>query len=167
MATLSELLRSPRFPFLANLTASIGLVGGGLVMAHFLRLAACPLCIVQRMLYMLIALIAVGGLLAVRVSAARRGLAALMGLAAAAGIAAAGYQTWIQRFAPMTTCGADMPWYEQLVEWAGQQAPALFLSTGLCSDPAWRFLGLSIAEWSLAAFMGMAVLALLAFLRRD
>ena len=84
----------------------------------------------------------------------------------AAGVVAAGYQTWIQRFAPTTTCGADMPWYERLVEWAGQQVPVLFLSTGLCSDPAWRFLGLSIAEWSLVAFSGMAVLSLVAFLRR-
>ncbi len=166
MPTLTHLLRSPRFPFLANLTASIGLVGGGLVMAHFLRLAACPLCIVQRMLYMLIALVACVGLLAFRIPAARRTLAAMMGLTAAAGIVAAGYQTWIQRFAPSTTCGADMPWYEQLVEWAGQQVPVLFLSTGLCSDPAWRFLGLSIAEWSLVAFTGMAVLSLLALLRR-
>ncbi|MBL8490561.1 MAG: disulfide bond formation protein B [Rhodocyclaceae bacterium] len=167
MPNLTEFLRTPRLPFLANMTASVGLVGGGLVMAHFLRLAACPLCIVQRMLYMVIALIAFAGLLAFRIPAARRLLAGMMGLAAAAGIVAAGYQTWIQRFAPMTTCGADMPWYEQLVEWAGQQLPVLFLSTGLCSDPAWRFLGLSIAEWSLAAFTGMAVLSLLALLRRD
>lgn len=161
-----DLLRSSRFPFVANLAASVGLVGGGLVLAHFLRLAACPLCIVQRMLYMAMALLALGGLV-FHASVARRAFAALMGLASSAGLVAAGYQTWIQRFSPSTVCGADMPWYEQLVEWAGQQVPFLFLSTGLCSDPAWRFLGLSIAEWSLVAFTGMAALSLLALLRRD
>lgn len=166
MSTLNRLLRAPSLPFVANLAASVGLVGGGLVLAHFLRLAACPLCIVQRMLYMVVALLALGGLLVFHRDAGRRLFAALMALTAAAGVVAAGYQTWIQRFAPTTTCGADMPWYEQLVEWAGQQVPILFLSTGLCSDPAWRFLGLSIAEWSLVAFSGMAVLSLVAFLRR-
>lgn len=166
MPTLHELLRAPRLPFLANLAASLGLVGGGLVLAHLLRLAACPLCIVQRMLYMTVALLALVGLFAFRSAPARRFFAALMGVTAAAGVFAAGYQTWIQRFAPSTTCGADLPWYEQLVEWAGQQVPVLFLSTGLCSDPAWRFLGLSIAEWSLVAFTGMAVLSIIAFRRR-
>lgn len=164
--TLQNLLRNPRLPFILALTASLALVGGGLLLAQLLRLAACPLCIIQRMLYLLLALSAAGGLIAAHPSW-RRVAAFIMAVIAATGACVAGYQTWIQRFAPETTCGADMPWWERIVDWAGQLAPVLFQPNGLCSDPAWKLLGLSIAEWSLVAFSGLLLLSLYALLRRN
>jgi disulfide bond formation protein DsbB len=38
------------------------------------------------------------------------------------------------------------------VEWLGQQMPALFLATGFCEDKELTILGLSLANWALAAF---------------
>jgi disulfide bond formation protein DsbB len=35
---------------------ALGLVAGGVVLAQTMNLAACPLCILQRMLYLLLAL---------------------------------------------------------------------------------------------------------------
>ena len=32
----------------------------------------------------------------------------------------------------------------------------LFMGSGQCAEVTWRFLGLSIAEWSLACFAGLA-----------
>lgn len=82
-----------------------------------------------------------------------------MAVAAAAGAGVAGYQVWIQRFAPMTSCAGREPWWEAVVRWAGEQVPLLFQASGLCSDPAWKFLDLSIADWSFLAFSGLFALS--------
>jgi disulfide bond formation protein DsbB len=162
----NRLLRSPRLPFALLLVAPLGLVGSGLALAHWLHLAACPLCVLQRMLYLLLALVAAVGLLNVSSPLGRRVSALFMAVPAATGAFVAGYQTWIQVFAPETSCSSAEPWWEQFVYWAGRQAPFLFRANGLCSDPAWSFLGLSIAEWSLIAFSVMTVIALAVAIRR-
>jgi disulfide bond formation protein DsbB len=104
-------------------------------MARFMDLAACPLasgsaCCICCLPF------ALGGLIGARRRRVRRTAALLMALAAGAGVFVAGYQVWIQRFAPLTTCGGREPWWEAFVRWAGELAPLLFKASGLCSDPA-------------------------------
>ncbi len=165
-AAMNKFLLQPRLPFAAAAAVSLALVGGGIVLAHLLNLAACPLCILQRMLYLLLALVGIGGLITVQ-PLARRLAALAMAAIAATGAFVAGYQIWIQRVAHDTNCVADAPWWEQLVDWAGQHLPLLFEVSGLCSERPWKLLGLSIAEWSLLAFSAMFALAVFAALRRD
>jgi disulfide bond formation protein DsbB len=43
----------------------------------------------------------------------------------------------------------------------------MFEASGICSEAGWRFLGLSIAEWSLIAFTSMTIAMLIALARRD
>lgn len=163
---MPNLPRSPRFPFVATCAVSLGLVGGGVLMAQLLNLAACPLCIVQRMLYLLLGLTAGIGIAVAGHPRGRRLAAAALAAIAATGLFVAGYQVWLQRFARDAKCAVDTPWWEQLVDWAGAQIPILFQPNGLCSDAAWKFLGLSIAEWSLLAFTALLLLALVTALRR-
>lgn len=144
----------------------LGLVAGGVVLARTMNLAACPLCIVQRMLYLLLAVEALALLPLAGGNAARRFGAMLMAATAGTGAFVAGYQTWLQRFAQGVECTADQPWWEQFVNWAGAQWPLLFEATGLCSEAGWKFLGLSIAEWSLAIFGAMTLVCLRAALLR-
>ena len=141
------------------------LVAGGLVLARTMNLAACPLCILQRMLFLLLALEAI---LSISIANRRSGAIAslVMAATAATGAYIALYQTWIQRFARDVNCSADQPWWEQLVNWAGSQIPWLFEATGLCSEAGWKFLSLSIAEWSLLAFTAMTCTALLSLRAR-
>lgn len=163
---IRALTRFPRAPFVVTLVAGLGLVAGGVALAEYLRLAACPLCIVQRMLYLLLAALAALGLAAAARPLARR-LAALAMLAAAGtGAFVAGYQVYLQRFAPMTTCAGKLAWWEELVEWAGRQLPLLFRSDGLCTDRSWTLLSLSIADWSTGIFAALFLLAGYALLRR-
>jgi disulfide bond formation protein DsbB len=42
----------------------------------------------------------------------------------------------------------------------------MFEASGMCSEAGWRFIGLSIAEWSLIAFTGMSIAMLIAILRK-
>lgn len=149
-----------------GLTA-LALVGGGVVLAQTMNLAACPLCILQRMLYLLLALESALSWPLARSAMATRLAALLMLLTALTGAGIAAYQTWLQRFAKGVSCTADQPWWEHFVNWAGSQWPLLFEASGLCSEAGWRFLGLSIAEWSLAAFTTMSLAMLSALLRRN
>ncbi|MDO8347165.1 MAG: disulfide bond formation protein B [Rugosibacter sp.] len=156
---------APRITFLLIGLVAVGLVAGGLILARTLNLAACPLCILQRMAYLLLAL---EGLLAATLAvrpAAVRGAAQLMGLTALTGASIAAYQTWLQRFAKGASCAADQPWWERFVDWAGVQYPLLFEATGLCSEAGWKFLGLSIAEWSLIIFTTLTLFSLRLMLR--
>lgn len=160
-------LRSPRLLLGAIGLGGIALVAGGIALARTMNLAACPLCILQRMLYLLLAAEALLLLPLAGADLARRLAALAMMATAATGAFVAGYQTWLQRFAKGVECTADQPWWEQFVNWAGAQAPLLFEATGLCSEAGWKFLGLSIAEWSLIIFSAMALVALRAALLRQ
>jgi disulfide bond formation protein DsbB len=163
---MNRILRHRRTPFLLVLGASLALVAGGVLLAEMLRLAACPLCIIQRTLYLVLAIVAGIGLASSARPLAARFAALAMLLVAATGIFVAGYQVWIQRFAPATKCSPYPPWWEELVERAGEAVPILFKASGLCSDPAWKFLGLSIAEWSLGWFTLFLLVALYALMRK-
>jgi disulfide bond formation protein DsbB len=143
----------------------LGLVAAGMVLQDLFRLAPCPLCIFQRLLY-----IVIGGLalLGVLWPLARRGWAALIGGLALLGAGVAGYQTWMQAFPELATeCGyAEPNMIERLVDWLGMQWPSMFLATGFCSSRDWVFLDLSMANWSLLVFVGIIVYAGLLIVRR-
>ncbi|MDO8959908.1 MAG: disulfide bond formation protein B [Rhodocyclaceae bacterium] len=153
---LTTIWLNPRWQLAGIGLAGLALVGGGVVLAQTLNLAACSLCILQRMLYLLLG---VEALLLLGVNFHRL-LALLMAVTAATGVFIAAYQTWLQRFAKGISCGGGQPWWEQFVDWAGKQLPLLFEASGLCSEAGWVFLGLSIAEWSLLFFSAMMLLAL-------
>jgi len=164
---LLRLLFTPRGLFAATGLAALGLVAGGVFLQQTMNLAACPLCILQRMLYLLLALEAIAAWLLAGAMVPRRLAALVMGATAVTGVWIAAYQTWLQRFAKGVSCTADQPWWEQLVNWAGSQWPLMFEASGICSEAGWKFLGLSIAEWSLFAFTSMTIAMLVALLRRN
>jgi protein dithiol:quinone oxidoreductase len=146
--------------------SSAALVVAGLVLNELLKLHPCPLCIFQRLLYLVVALLALGGAV---LPGWHRLWGGLTGLVAAGGVATAAYQSWLQ-FAPEASneCGFGEPTLiERLVDWLGMQWPDMFMATGFCSSKEWVFLGLSMANWSILCFAGfLAVAALLAVQRR-
>ena len=143
-----------------------GLVAAGMELQHLFRLAPCPLCIFQRLLYLVIGLVALAGVL---LPAGRVPWSALIAALAAGGVAVAGYQTWMQAFPLLATeCGySDPNAIERLVDWLGMQWPGLFLATGFCTSREWEFLGLSMANWSLLVFTGIVGYAALLLARKD
>jgi len=128
-----------------------GLVAAGMALQQLVRIAPCPLCIAQRALYLVIALLALGGVLWPR--AARLWLAAIA-VPSLSGLAIAGYQSWMQAYPHLAPeCSyTDPNLIERAVDWLGMQWPSLFLATGFCSSRDWEFLGGSLANWSLLVF---------------
>lgn len=146
---------TPRQGLALLAVASLGLVSAGYVIQEMERLNPCPLCIFQRVLYLLF-----GGLaLLAAVVPGRAGWFKSAGwlLAAIAllGLGTAAYQTAMQALpGVIAECSyADQGPIEKFVDWLGMQYPALFLATGLCGSREWEFLGLSMANWSLLCFL--------------
>ena len=147
-----------RFALLA--LASAGLTASGVVIGEVMNLQPCPLCIFQRLLYLLLALFASCGVL---LPGWWRLWGVLVGLTAVGGLATAAYQSWLQ-FHPEASmaCGFGEPTLiEQIVDWFGVRWPAMFMATGFCSSKDWLFLGLSMANWSVFAFLALVVAAAL------
>jgi len=150
--------------WLALALTAAGLVAGSLILTAWLDLHPCPLCIFQRLLLMVIAVFA---LAAFWLRGGWQRLAGGLTLPLSGlGMGVAGYQSWLQTRPPGTdSCAGGEPgMIERLVEWLGQRVPELFLATGFCDEEALDILGLSLANWALAAFIvffGIALRALL------
>jgi len=143
-----------------------GLIGFGLYLQHALGLEPCPLCILQRYAFVAAGLVGlVAALHGPGSRAGQRAYAVLLAVMALAGLGVAARQVWLQHNPPpVAECG---PRLEYMIEAfpLTQLLPALFQGSGDCAKVVWTFLGLSIPEWSLACFLGLAGLGVLAFLR--
>ncbi|MBS1161110.1 MAG: disulfide bond formation protein DsbB [Proteobacteria bacterium] len=142
-----------------------GLVGFGLELQAMLHLAPCPLCIFQRLVYLLVGGVAVAGYL---LPAGRIVWAVLVAGLAVLGMGVAAYQTWMQAFPELANeCSyTDPNLIERLVDWLGMQYPPLFLATGFCTSKEWVFLDLSMANWSVLVFAGILGYAVFLLKRR-
>jgi disulfide bond formation protein DsbB len=134
----------------------------------WLQLNPCHLCIFQRLLLMLMALMAVVAWLR-----APWGLLATGGFAvlALSGTITAAYQSWLQLQPPgsLSCIGAEMGPIERLVEWLGGLWPALFMASGFCEDAELVILGLSLANWALLLFsvlLGVAIWRLMLWFKQ-
>ncbi len=143
----------------------LGLVAVGMEMQALLHLAPCPLCIFQRLLYIVIGLV---GLLGFCLPAGRMLWAALAGGFGLLGFGVAAYQTWMQAYPELAPeCSfTDPNLIERLVDWLGMAWPSMFLATGFCTSRDWEFLGMSMANWSALVFAGIVAYAAWLFMRR-
>lgn len=159
---LDWLLRS-RTWFLAIFLGCAGLLGYGLYLQHALDLEPCPMCILQRYAFVGAGAVA---LLAGLHDPARRGVAvysALVSLVAIAGAGVAARQTWLQHNPPrIADCGPDLEFMVGSFPLA-EALPMIFRGSGDCSKVDWTFLGLSIAEWALVAFVGIVLASVFAW----
>jgi len=156
----------PRLLWLALATACAGLAGGSLALTAWFNLHPCHLCIFQRLVYLLLAVVFLAAWwLSPRPAARGPGFLALP--LAAAGLAAAIYQSWLQMQPPGSiSCVAGQPGpVERLVEWLGQRLPELFLATGFCEQAELVILKLTLANWSAVFFAVCLMLGFLAWRR--
>jgi protein dithiol:quinone oxidoreductase len=157
-------LDHPRRIWLFILLTCVGLLSFGMYLQHVVGLVPCPMCIVQRYVMVLMALVAVlGAGLPGRKTALIAGswLVVLGG----GGAYVAARQTWLQWYPPeVVSCGRDF--YGMIETFPLQRAiPMIFKGGGDCTKVDWTFLGGSIANWSFVAFVGLGLLALATVMR--
>ena len=146
---------------LALAAACLGLLATALYLQHVLDMLPCPLCVIQRYLFLAIAVGCLWG------AAGRKPApGVLLALAAAlGGLATAGKHLYVLAH-PGLSCGID-PMETMLNKIpTATLLPSVFRADGLCEDATAPWFGLSIPQWALLWF-GICALALAwALLRR-
>jgi disulfide bond formation protein DsbB len=135
-----------------------GLVAGSFFIQHVLFVEPCPLCLVQRYTYAVLALVLLGVARAWRKRGLQRALLALALVLVLTGGGVAGYQWQLQIFPPAQTagCSASLSYMLDTLP-VGEVIGRLFAAEGDCSDTSFRILGLTLAQISLGIFVGLLV----------
>jgi len=133
-----------------------GALGVALISQHLLEMPPCAWCVMQRLIYLVIGVIALvtayAGPLASRIGAA---LAALLAIA---GVVAAWYQYTVA--SKMLSC--DQTFADRFMSGTGLDSaiPSVFGIYATCMDAAVPLLGIEYALWSLGLFVVLGVIAL-------
>lgn len=152
---------SNRNVLLAIALVSFGLIGAAMYLQHVLYLMPCPLCVIQRYLFIAVGLAALVGAFT-----SKPKLGAGVGLLAAlGGLGVAGKQLYILS-QPSLSCGID-PMETMLNKIpTAEYLPWLFYAEGLCQDAKETFMGLQIPMWAFLWFGILAIATAWALLRK-
>jgi disulfide bond formation protein DsbB len=134
-------------------------VGTALVSQHRFDMDPCPWCILQRVIFLAIALVAILGLVWRRV-AGRTISALLVVLLALAGVATALWQHFVA--ASSTSCGLSFADRLLNATHLPTLLPAVFEPRATCADAAVNMLGVPYALWGFAAFVFVGLVACVA-----
>lgn len=146
---------------------SLGLVAFAVVLQQVgyqgVSFLPCPLCILQRVGYLGIA---ISCFLAVSIAPLRKLFHGLAVLSAGYGASVAARQVWLLSH-PEASCGIDPleVWINQFQLAKG--LPWLFKADGLCSAKLPAILGLQVPEWSLFWFGVLFLVLLITFFRKS
>ena len=157
---------STRLIFGLTSITCLGLLAYGYYLQFFEQLEPCPMCIFQRICYFVLMLGA--GLAAVHNprKLGKRIYTILCAVVALIGAGIAGRQTWLQHLPPdkVPECGPGLDFMLEMYP-LGETIMKTLRGSGDCAVVDWRFLSLSIAEWSLICFCGFLCAFALAFFR--
>ena len=158
---------TPRRLFALGALVCTALVGAALYLQHVVHLEPCPLCIVQRVFVMILALVMASAAIHNPRGGGRRVYGALVAVVALLGAAVAGRHVYLQNLPPdrVPECGPGLDYI--LDAFPIGEALALILGgSGECAEVQWTFLGLTIPGWTLIVFVGFAVFGVLLCLVR-
>lgn len=158
---------SGRWLYLTGVLAIAGLLGAALYLQYMLRQDPCPLCMVQRVIFVaLLALFALAALHNPRRTGARI-YGTLIGLLALGGVAVASRHIWIQHLPKdeVPACGPGLNYMLENFPMA-EVWQELLHGSGECAARGWTFLALGIPEWSLIWYVLLGAWAVLIAFRK-
>ena len=157
---------TPRLGYGVGALVCVALLAFALYLQHVQGQDPCPLCILQRFAFMGMTAVFIVGALH---GPARRGAivySAIAAIVATLGAAIAGRQVWLQSLPPekVPACGPGLDY--MLDRFPLSQALSKILAgSGECAEAGWRFLGLTIAGWSLVWLVVLGVFAIVIAMR--
>ena len=158
---------SPRIVFFGLTAIAIGSIAFAMLyLEGQLGLAACPLCMTQRLFIVLVG--AIGLIAAVHNPSGlgRRVYGALCTLAALAGGAVAARHVWLQHLPAdqVPACGPSLEYMLDTLPFS-ETLSIVMMGDGNCADTVWTFMGFSIPEQTLALFIVVTIICLWQTLR--
>lgn len=154
-------MNSFRGVFLGGFLVCLGMLLAAGYFQFIEHLDPCPLCILQRVMVLAIAIVFLLGAIHNPISVGRRIYGFLLVTMAGLGAAIAGRHVWLQNVPEdqVPSCGPGLNF--MLDNFPLSQAIEMVLrGSGECADVMWTFLGLSIPAWTLVAFIVAILLGL-------
>ncbi len=141
---------------LAAVVVPLAAVAAALVSQYVFDMQPCPWCVLQRLLFIAMALVALPGLLVSQTGVRRASAAAVLTLALS-GMAAALWQHFVA--ASSTSCNLTLA--DRIIGGLklDEAAPQVFAAYASCADAAVNMAGVPYAFWSLAVFSAMGLVA--------
>ncbi len=159
---------SNRWFYLAGALFASGLMGFGLYLQYVKHQDPCPLCMVQRVVF--IAILVVFALATVHgpKRVGEKVYAALIVLLSLLGVAVASRHIWIQNLPKdqVPACGPGLDYMLETLP-MGTVIQKLMHGSGECAEKGWTFLTLGIPEWSLLCYLALGMLSLLVVVRKS
>jgi disulfide bond formation protein DsbB len=151
-----------RLSYLLIFLVCAGLLGFGYYLEYEKGLDPCPLCMLQRLFFLVIGL---GSLIAALHNPKSLGIRIYSGflvLLSMMGATVAGRQVWLQHLPPdqVPECGPGLEYMLEVYP-LGETLAKILKGTGDCAEVDWTFLGLSIAEWALISFIVLTAVSVL------
>ena len=151
-----------RLGYVIGLAVCVALLAFALYLQHFENQEPCPLCILQRVAF--IVMMGVFAAAAIH-NPRRKGALAYSGaivLIATVGGAIAGRQVWLQHLPPnkVPACGPGLQYMFERFPLM-QALKKVLAGSGECAEVTWKFLGLTIAGWSLVWFVILGIFAIM------
>jgi protein dithiol:quinone oxidoreductase len=139
---------------LAMALACLAAVAAALVAQHAFDMQPCPWCILQRVIFLAIAVVCLVGF-AWPSRGARAGLASAALLLALSGVASA----WWQHAVAAKSASCNLTLADKIITALGLESllPTVFQVTANCADAAVSVLGVPFEFWSLALFALLAL----------
>ncbi len=146
---MKALLQRPALLLAGVALLSLGSVGAALVSQHVYGMEPCPWCILQRAIFLAIALVCLVGFFAQRAAGALVLLLSLSGVAAA---------LW-QHFKAAKSASCAMTVADQIVIALKLDSlwPDVFLARANCADAAVSLWGVQYEFWSLGMYVLLAI----------
>jgi disulfide bond formation protein DsbB len=153
---------SKRWLYLAGATAVAGIFCSALYLQYVLREDPCPLCMIQRVIFIIIGVLF---LIAALHNAKRTGAKAysvLIALTALGGVGVASRHIWIQHLPKdqVPACGPGLDFMLKHFPMA-EVWQELMHGSGECAVKGWTFLTLGLPEWSLVWYVLLGVFAVM------
>ncbi len=155
---------NPRLIHLTFFVICSCLLGYGYYLQYVEYLEPCPLCMVQRVAFLAIALTALISAIHGPQFLGIRIYSGLLVFFSTFGGAIASRQIWLQHLPKdqIPECGPGLSFMLETAPFL-DVVKTLIIGTGDCAEVVWTFLGFSIPEWALVMFVSICIVNLIIF----
>jgi len=158
---------SNRWLYLCGALFASGLMGFGFFLQYVKHQDPCPLCMVQRVIFIAILVVFALAVLHGPKRIGERIYAALIMLLSLSGAGVAARHIWLQNLPKdqVPACGPGLDYMLEVMPMA-EVLKQLMHGSGECAAKGWAFLTLGIPEWSLLCYLALGAWAVLIALRK-
>lgn len=145
---------TPRQGYLAGFLICAGLILYALYLQYYEYQNPCPLCVLQRVVYIALMVVFLLGALHGPRRTGAIVYSTLLVLVSLIGAGIAGRHVWLQHLPKdkVPECGPGLGYILDRFP-VVNALEKIFRGSGECAEAGWRLMGLSIAEWSLVWFI--------------